>query len=697
MKLLVIGGGAVSEAIHLPSAIKLVGVENVFLAEPVGAQYEKLVSKFGLVNVTADYKEVLDVVDAVIIATPPHLHNAIIADCIRKKRPLLCEKPLSSDPKESQTILDALDAKLVMGMCHTYRLFPNRQQVRKLIQSGFFGNQVHIDIQEGFPAHWPTVSGYCYRKEMVPGGVLFDAGIHSLDFLLWCLGEPTHVDYHDDAMGGLESNAVVNLQFAKGNASFRISRTCELSNKIIVTGEGKTAELDVFEMNDWLENGLQKTAEHNTPMDWSNIGVAQLQNFIGSVEGENEISCPIEDGLKVVKLLDQCYQSPRRTAINPKPLSNLKGKKVLVTGGTGFIGSLMAERLRVHEQAEVRVMVHNWAKAAYVSRFDVEFVKADITDFDEVEAAVKGCEYVFHCVGVGGDAEQSMRINADGTENVVKACVKHNVKRVVYLSSIVVHGDRIWDGMTAEAPFVSYGDAYADAKIEAEKRFWTLSKSNGLDAVAIRPTYVWGPMSEWFTVNVIKQMKNGNFVWVDHGRGSCNAVYVENLIDLALICCLHPNAIGQSFLISDNQKKDWRTFYGHYADMLGLDPQKFQSIPLKDGLNRRFLKCSKKHLSKAIANIWERVVAVEPQHPIWTKWGLRAPRKVLKMLLKMVQNHLPEKSDSEMAIYNYKGFIDIEKNFQLLNDHPRFSVEEGMERTKSWLKDQNYLELNEKR
>ncbi|MBV5343055.1 hypothetical protein JZU68_05405, partial [bacterium] len=213
-------------------------------------------------------------------------------------------------------------------------------------------------------------------------------------------------------------------------------------------------------------------------------------------------------------------------------------------------------------------------------------------------------------------------------------------------------------GMTAEAPFISYGDAYADAKIEAEKRFLKLTKVANIEASVIRPTYVWGPMSEWFSVEIIKQMKQNKFYWVENGSGSCNAVYVENVVDISLICGQHPNAVGQSFLITDDEKVNWRNFYGQYAQMLQLDSNSFPSIPLKDGLDRQFLKYSKKQLTKTIADLWNKVLANEQKRPAYSKWALKAPRKVLKLMLKQVLRRLPEKSESEMAIYNFQGFID---------------------------------------
>ncbi|OJV42945.1 MAG: hypothetical protein BGO29_07210 [Bacteroidales bacterium 36-12] len=691
MKLLIIGGGAVAESSHIPAAIHVVGLDNIVLAEPNDLQSKKLRDKFNIKQHFSDFTECLNKVDAVVIATPPHTHNDILAKCIEAGLPVLCEKPISDQSKETKKILQQNINDLVIGACHTYRLFPNRLKVKRLIADGYFGDNVRIEINEGFPSNWPTVSGYCFRKELVPGGVLFDAGIHSLDFILWTLGMPLSINYKDDEEGGLESNAEMELIYEKASAYFKISRTTELSNTIVVSGNGRKVVLDVFEMNNILENDIQTIADENCLMDWTNIGYYQLQNFIDAVKKQAVISCTADKALQSIEILERAYKQKTKVAKTPKPIGKYKGKKVLITGGTGFIGSLLTERLVKDEEADVRVMVHNWKRAAYVSRFDVGLVQADITNYDEVEKVVEGCDYVFHCVGVGGTPDYANKINVLGTENVVRASAKHQAERVVYLSSVVVHGDKISDGMNEDTPFVSYGDSYADAKITAEEVFWKLTKEFNLEASVIRPTYVWGPMSEWYTMEIIKQMKEGRFYWVDKGSGSSNAVYVENLIDMMLICGQHPGAVGQAFLSRDGEKQNWSEFYSHYARMLNIDPTSFKSIPLQDGLKRKFLKLAKKNLTKSINALWERVLQIEEDKPFVAKWFYRAPRKMLKMILKSVVKHLPEKSSSEMAIYNFQGFIDISKSKELLAYEPRFSTQEAMAETEKWLSDSNLL------
>ena len=694
MKLLIIGGGAIADSTHIPAAKALVGVENIVLAEPNPAQAKKLKAKHGLTNVVADYHDALADTDACIICTPPHVRNGILHDCIAARKHILCEKPLSPSSIETKEILNTAPDDLVIGMCHTYRFFPNRRKVRQLIQEGFFGKEVHISIHEGGPSSWPTVSGYCFRKELVPGGVLYDNGIHSLDFLLWCFGCPENIQYEDDAIGGLESNATISFDFSAAKAFVKFSRTRDLSNTIVVEGNGHRAELDVFEMNDFVLDGNKNSENRNgKKLNWGNIGKVQLQDFMDAISAKTMPSCSINEGVAVIELLERCYAQKTVKSVDKHPIGGFAGKRVFVTGGTGFIGSHLVEQLVLHEDAKVRVLVHSWGKAAYVSRFDVEFVQGDICDAEAMTDATKDCDYLIHCALPGGSGrEDFIANNVKAVETLMSAAQKNGIKHVVQLSSVVVHGETVKPDLTADSPLVSYNDEYADAKLEAEKRFWELLEQYGLHGSIVRPTYVWGPYSMWYTIFVVDQMKKGEFCWVDHGNGICNAVYVGNVVDMCLKCCINPKADNQSFIATDGEEITWREFYGHYLDVIGMKPEQFQSVPLVDGAGRRMCKAWRNALQRQIDTLWTKVKATEPTHPTKARLLYRAPRKALRMIQKQIIKRLPEINATEKAIYSQFAPINVQKNKEVLEFQPRYFVEKGMGITCEWLK---WGDLNE--
>lgn len=686
MKLLIIGGGAIADSTHIPAAKKLLGVENMVLAEPNAAQAAKLMKKHGLIYVVSDFHEALGEVNACVICTPPHLHNGILKDCLEADKPVLCEKPLSPSSDETKKILNTAFENLVVGMCHTYRFFSNRRAVRKMIHDGFFGSEVSIAINEGLPSGWPTVSGYCFKKDLVPGGALYDNGIHSLDFLVWCLGMPDEVVYEDDAMGGLESNLTINLRFEKAKAFFKLSRTRELSNTIVIEGNGHRAELEVFEQKKMKLDGVMVSPKDEEIVEDGNVGVAQLANFLDAVAGKSELVCPISEGIATMELLERCYAQKASKPYEKHPLGGFEGKRVFVTGGTGFIGGQLVEQLVLHEDAKARVLVHTWGKAAYTSRFDVEYVQADICDPEAMVEATKECDYIIHCAIPGGDGhDEFVQNNVKAVEALMFAAKQNNIKHVVQLSSVVVHGETVKPDLTADSPFESYHDDYADAKLEAEKRFWELLEAYGLHGSIIRPTYVWGPYSMWYTIHIVNQMRKGEFFWVDNGNGICNAVYVGNVVDMCLKCCTSPKADKQAFIVTDGEKITWREFYDHYLDIIGKKPDQFQSVPLVDGSGRKILKVWKNALQKRIDSLWEKVKATEPTQPKKARLLYRAPRKVLRTIQKRIISHLPEMESSQMAIYSQYFMLDVNKNKEVLGFVPRYSVKKGMADTCDWL------------
>ena len=676
-KLLIIGGGAIADSTHIPAAKAVVGVENIYLAELQIEQREKLAKKHGLVHTFSDYHDALTQCDACIICTPPHVRNAILKDCLTAGKHVLCEKPLSPSSSETRRILCEASDEMIVGMCHTYRFYPSRKEIHELIQSGFFGKSPIVTINEGLPSNWPTVSGYCFKKELVPGGALFDNGIHSLDFLIWCFGRPDTIVYDDDALGGLESNLTIKMDFGQAKAFYKLSRTRALSNTIVVEGNGHKAILDIFGTRKYVLDGEEKNCKESV----SSLGVAQLVNFLDAISRKDHLVCPVSEGLAVMETLENCYAQKKEHHVHRNPLGGFEGKTVFVTGGTGFIGSHLVEQLVVHEGAKVRVLVHTWGKAAYVSRFDVEFVHADIFDEESLAQAMTGCDYVFHLAIVGGATT-----NVRATESVLGAAKKAGVKHVVQMSSVVVHGETVPDSLNADFPLVRYDDAYAKSKYESEMRFWELLDQYHLHGSIVRPTYVWGPYSMWYTIYPLELMRKGDFVWADHGNGICNAVYVGNVVDMCLKCCTNPAADHQAFIVTDDERLTWKEFYGYYLDVLGMTPEQFPSVPLTDGFDRKWRKVVKSFLTKRMKALMDKYEALAPTSPKLAKWQYKAPRKILRLILKQVLKGLPEMDATTMAIYSQQSQIDVRKNQELLGFVPRYSVEQGMRITCDWLR-----------
>ena len=180
--------------------------------------------------------------------------------------------------------------------------------------------------------------------------------------------------------------------------------------------------------------------------------------------------------------------APATTAYDP-------GVRVLVTGATGKVGGATARAL-LERGDEVRVLVRNPDRARTVLPTGVEAHRGDVTEPETIAPAVDGCELVFNAMGLPEQwvEDESIfdRVNAQGTENVIRAARTAGVRRVVHTSTIdVFHADR--GGRFDETNLADYpkGTAYERSKQRADEL--ALGARDGMELVIVNPAGVYGP------------------------------------------------------------------------------------------------------------------------------------------------------------------------------------------------------------
>ncbi|HEY6331629.1 MAG TPA: SDR family NAD(P)-dependent oxidoreductase [Blastocatellia bacterium] len=330
----------------------------------------------------------------------------------------------------------------------------------------------------------------------------------------------------------------------------------------------------------------------------------------------------------------------------------LKGKRILVTGATGFIGGHLVERLAQMEGARVTALSRSAEKLAVLAPIAEQLVQGDVTDPAAVRRAVDGCEIVFHCAGLmhdgAADLDRFMRVNVDGTRNVLEAALDLKVERAVHLSSIAVYGIDPADGTNEKAPYRSCGMPYFDSKIRAETVAWSLAK-RGLPLVVIRPANVYGPRSSFWTLGLLMMIKAGEIQLIGGGRGASNHLYVGNLIDAMILAAQNDSVMGESFIVTDGQRTPWSEFLGYYVRMLGLP--ELPSISKEDA----YLEAAR--LKRE----------ARPGDPP------------------------PALSDEAIRLWTQTGVFDITATRQRLGYAPRVPLNEGMKITEQWLRESGHL------
>jgi nucleoside-diphosphate-sugar epimerase len=358
---------------------------------------------------------------------------------------------------------------------------------------------------------------------------------------------------------------------------------------------------------------------------------------------------------------------------------NYGGKRVLILGGTGFIGGRLAERLLLEQGAQVRVAVRDWRKATWISRTKAELVAGDVMSLESMTAAIHDCDVVFHCASGPAESGGYMRTNSEGTDNVIAACVQANVSRLVYVSTVAVHGTRPGMKLSSASPLHVSGRDYSDSKVAAEQLVSAAQVAGHLNTVIVRPTYVWGPRSSIFTIRQVREMMSNRFRYVDDGEAVANAVYVDNLVDALLSAGVKPGVEGRRFLITDGANYRWRDLFGKYATFLGVDS--FPSVSSRSSLS---------HLgSRAVDFTDARLAALLGPRTL--------PVRAIRRLVKISNDRLRSKFvDSwELNKLSFNEVADIDDARQALEYSPRFDLDAGMSQTLRWLDDQMGFELSQ--
>lgn len=234
--------------------------------------------------------------------------------------------------------------------------------------------------------------------------------------------------------------------------------------------------------------------------------------------------------------------------------------KALVTGATGLIGSHLVETL-IARGCEVRALVRGRSVAAFLNAPGVEQVEGELRDADSIVRAAAGVDVVFHVaalVGEWGAARDFHEVNVRGTENVIAACEKAGVARLVAVSSSSVHGYRDFNGDNEDAPMKKDGILYSDSKVDAEKMVWAAHEAGRVRAATVRPVMVWGPRDRAFFTKVLRALKSRMFAYVGGGRRIIGLAHVRNVCDVLYRAATMDAAVGQAFLVTDGCKTTMR-------------------------------------------------------------------------------------------------------------------------------------------
>jgi len=254
-------------------------------------------------------------------------------------------------------------------------------------------------------------------------------------------------------------------------------------------------------------------------------------------------------------------------------MKDLNNPIILVTGGSGFLGSAVIKELIATDSRIIPKELRVFDVNVYTGLQDprIKFIKGDTRNYKEVREAVKGVDVVIHTAAIvdWGTKPKSevLTVNVGGTENIIKACLENNVKSLVHTSSL----DAVFSGkplvnIDESQPYpVKHKTSYCESKKLSEK---IVIEANGdeLKTCVLRPADIYGEADPYHIDSLVAQAKKGFYVRLGNGKSKCQHIYVGNMahaLIMAAKALLNGNEAiyGNVYFITDGPASNFFKFF----------------------------------------------------------------------------------------------------------------------------------------
>jgi 2-alkyl-3-oxoalkanoate reductase len=326
----------------------------------------------------------------------------------------------------------------------------------------------------------------------------------------------------------------------------------------------------------------------------------------------------------------------------------------LVTGGGGFLGLYIVEQL-LEAGYTVRVLCRN--QYSRLERLGVGWIKGDIRNQNIVNQACEDADVVFHVAalpGIWGSWNLFHSINTQGTQNVLDACTKAGVKKLVYTSSpsVVFDGeDHIEANEKLRYP-TEFQAHYPHSKALAEQAVLSANGQGGLATCAIRPHLIWGPRDTQLIPRLIQRAKSGKLRKVGDGTNVISMSYVENVaaahIQAAKALEVESPVGGNAYFINEPDSVNCWDWINTLLQRAGLPPIE------------KTISASKANMAGGVFELIYKALFFLPGEPPMTRF-----------LASQLSTSHSYKIDKAIADFDYQ---------------PRYSVEEGLAKLEPELK-----------
>ncbi|MFN3649696.1 MAG: NAD-dependent epimerase/dehydratase family protein [Armatimonadota bacterium] len=580
------GAGYISEY-HAAALRRLPGVELVGVHDLDRARARALAEKLGIAacGSLAELRE--RGADVIHVLTPPNVHAEVACQALELGCHVLVEKPLAEDVDDCRRVERlAAERGLQVAVGHSLLFDPQVRQALETVRSGKLGRVVSVDILRS--STYPAFAGGKLPPHYRAAGYPFrDLGVHALYLFQAFLGPIQDVEAQWESLGGDpnlafdEWRALVRCR--DGLGQFQLSWNVKpVQSQLIIQGARGVLRVDLFLLQQALRaalplpspiqrvvNGVGEGVRSTTDVLRGVAGFATgrvrpyhglqdlVAEFYRSIETGGPVPVSIAEAVPVVDWTERVARAAdadyaRRVASLPR----LQERPVLVTGASGALGGAIVERLR-SVGVPVRAFMRRLPESVPAG---MEVVLGDLGDPDAVHRAAEGVDRVIHCgAAMKGGAVEHQCATVTGTRNVLDACRKHGVEKLVHISSLSVvdwAGGTAAEPITEDSPFEPRPEergAYTQSKLEAERLVMQYTGVHGLPSVILRPGQIFGGRIPLLTPAVARRAGPAWLVMGD-GRQVLPLVHLDDVVDAVLLALRSDLRRGEVIQLVDPER-----------------------------------------------------------------------------------------------------------------------------------------------
>ena len=582
-----VGAGHVS-AHHARALRRLPFVEIAGVADPDQGRAEALAARFKIPRVFPSLAALAEARPNVIhVLTPPATHAATVLEALDMGCHVFVETPMAETAADcDRMIAAARERGLVLSVNHSARLDPIVLEALERLRHGACGEITAADFFRS-SQYAPYGGGTPLPPPFQNGSYpLQDLGVDGLCLLEAFLGTIRHADIRYYASGAGDPNLVFDewramVECQRGTGQMYLSWNVRpIRSEVVVHGTHGVMHVDrylqtITVRTTWpgptaaqqivgagwnslgmlwkvAANSLRFAAGRLVPTPGIHVSVVKFHQALRKGEAP---PVPAEEGRRVLALLEEVsrradadkryYLAESRTVPAPR---------ILVTGAHGRLGQALVRRL-LECGEPLRLAVRRPPETPPSERTQLVF--GDLGDPGFVDRAVAGMDMVFHLgAAMRGSVAEFASGTVWGTRNIVDACERHNVRKLVYVSSLSVldsAGHLPEEPVTEKFPYEPHAarrGLYAQTKLEAERTVLQAVAENRIHAVVLRPGQIYGPGAEKAPPAGAIAL-GGRWLMVGSGAHYVPLVFIENVVDALLLAAQQDLPNGAIFQLVD--------------------------------------------------------------------------------------------------------------------------------------------------